>query len=68
LDGDNMENSASLMDFPRKHPECNHCGELLAAVTNWEQHIHDTCPCICHTNKTTSARASQPKPRKGKNK
>lgn len=45
-----------LWQFTRKHPECEHCGEILAAITNWAQKIHDTCPCVCHVNKTTVVR------------
>ncbi len=48
-----------LMDFPRKHPDCTHCGTVLSAMTVWSQNIHDTCPCICHSNKTTQARQEQ---------
>jgi|694.fasta_scaffold48322_4 hypothetical protein len=57
----------SNMDFPRAHPDCEHCGTVSRALVNWAQTVHDLCPCLCHIHKTSKARATEPKPKaKGK--
>lgn len=45
-----------LLDFPRAHPDCEHCGTVLRAITPYPQSVHDTCPCICHNWRTTRAK------------
>jgi hypothetical protein len=31
--------------------ECDHCGTVERALTLWPEHIHRTCPCMCHVRR-----------------
>lgn len=51
------------LEFTRADPFCTHCGTVARALVQYEQKIHDTCPCVCHQNKTVKAREPKPKKR-----
>jgi hypothetical protein len=55
-----------LDDIQRAHPNCTHCGTVSLALTIWDQHTHDVCPCACHATQTTKARLERAKPRRKK--
>lgn len=38
---------------------CDHCGTVSRALTPWPQQIHDTCPCLCHSMRTSRAIAER---------
>ena len=41
-----------VRNFPRKNPDCDHCGTVLLALEKWPQAVHDECDCLCHTWKS----------------
>lgn len=57
-----------LFEFTRAHPDCTHCGSVERAVTIWPQSVHDSCPCVCHRDKSTRVKEELKKAKKGRRK
>jgi len=65
-----MTTESELWQFTRADPFCTHCGTGERAIKEYTQEIHDTCPCVCHQNKTTAAKRgmkpTKPKAKRGR--